>query len=782
MSASPKYDSTPSYLSVGMIVGIVFVIIICCACGFICYTKIPKALVLVTDDPPSFATPSQPVTPVGPPQADLVLPQSYQQQSPAQAQQFLPAPYLQAQQHPIAIAYEIPVADATAFTYVDDDAAASAATTTTTTASTTYPAAAATRFADHIHTSIASGPVSSGIDQNHPPLQPRLSPVALNNNQNNYTRSIFNATSGGEALEIPFEVLVAWTNNFNMANKRGEGKFGEVFSCYLPDYKTGIAIKKMRPSGGFYSLSSLNVEIKVLSTFKHPNIIRLLGYSAPSTDQMCLVYELGEIGDLAKALENNEMSQQLTWKLRLKIASGIVNALNYLHCHQPGRPAYHRDVKSSNIVLMKDLTPKLIDCGLAKYTNIDDNIPSDSISFGQSRAVRFGTPGYICRNYDMTGVYDAKAEVYSVGIVLLELITGCIQGKYHNTQGISMFLEEALDRHWIVPDPRAGVWSDVCVSEFLSLASGCVAVHWERLPAMVDVLRQIRSLENQYYVADVRNVDSDVIRLRHNSELQRQAREESAAQSPLRDRQPPRECAICFDLFTVETGLECRGSGRHFLCEGCFSRQVESDVGPYQRRNFLANTGKILCVFCFNAYEERDLARVCRQETYVLYRRAYEEKLVAGIIRDQQREYKVRLEEVRREAEQLGEARQVALHRHRLHILEELLTLHCPRSSCRAELVEFEGSFALTCQTCMCGFCGWCLKDCGQDAHTHVKGCPRSLSPGGYYGTQEQFHHVHRTRHGLELSTYLSTIEDGVLRADVMVIVSKDLSDLGISL
>jgi hypothetical protein len=75
----------------------------------------------------------------------------------------------------------------------------------------------------------------------------------------------------------------------------------------------------------------------------------------------------------------------------------------------------------------------------------------------------------------------------------------------------------------------------------------------------------------------------------------------------------------------------------------------------------------------------------------------------------------------------------------RQHIVDELLTLHCPR--CSAAFVDFSGCFALTCHRCSCGFCGWCLGDCGADAHAHVLACPHNaeVGKGGYFGTQTAF-------------------------------------------
>ena len=115
----------------------------------------------------------------------------------------------------------------------------------------------------------------------------------------------------------------------------------------------------------------------MLSDFRHPNIIRLLAYSIPpsiakiSRSPICLVYELAARGGLNTNLRIDARASFLIWPVRVRIALEISSALNYLHSRVQGRPAYHRDVKSANIVLTESLEATLIDCGLAKYLPVD---------------------------------------------------------------------------------------------------------------------------------------------------------------------------------------------------------------------------------------------------------------------------------------------------------------------------------------------------------------------------------------------------------------------------
>ena len=124
--------------------------------------------------------------------------------------------------------------------------------------------------------------------------------------------------------------------------------------------------------------------MSVLTDFRHPNIIRLLAYSFPPSlagiarSPICLVYELAANGGLNTNLRVDARASLLTWPVRVRIALEVSSALNYLHSRVQGRPAFHRDVKSANVVLTESLEAKLIDCGLAKY------IPTDVVVGVQS--------------------------------------------------------------------------------------------------------------------------------------------------------------------------------------------------------------------------------------------------------------------------------------------------------------------------------------------------------------------------------------------------------------
>ena len=116
----------------------------------------------------------------------------------------------------------------------------------------------------------------------------------------------------------------------------------------------------------------------------------------------------------------------------------------------------------------------------------------------------------------------------------------------------------------------------------------------------------------------------------------------------------------------------------------------------------------------------------------------------------------------------------------RRHIVDELLTLKCPRDGCHAAFVDFTGCFALKCHRCSCGFCAYCLKDCGTDAHQHVLSCANSTNRGSYGGSQASFDLIQRQRRQESVRAYIGAVGDERVRARLREACQRDLADLGI--
>ena len=202
---------------------------------------------------------------------------------------------------------------------------------------------------------------------------------------------IFDLLSSADPQAFPYAVLREWTGNFPAVPASdsphgvlGKGGFGEVFKgLAVPPNGTEeestaavrLAVKRMNTAvmrldhaedSRDSFIASFRREINVLSRLRHPNIVKLVGFSEPCLERQeppCLVYELLALGSLSSQLRDDVKAALLPWQTRIDILLQISTAINYLHCHNRDYPAYHRDIKSDNIALSADYTSKLIDCG-----------------------------------------------------------------------------------------------------------------------------------------------------------------------------------------------------------------------------------------------------------------------------------------------------------------------------------------------------------------------------------------------------------------------------------
>ncbi|KAK8960954.1 putative receptor protein kinase TMK1 [Platanthera guangdongensis] len=217
-------------------------------------------------------------------------------------------------------------------------------------------------------------------------------------------------------LVISVQVLRSATMNFSAENELGRGGFGIVYKGKLEDGSV-IAVKRMEFNlMSSQSFNEFHAEISVLSKVRHRNLVSLMGYAIEGNEKL-LVYEYMSQGALSRHLFRwKELGlTPLSWKKRLNIALDVARAMEYLHSLAQNQGYIHRDLKSSNILLGDDFHAKVADFGLVKLAP-DGN---------QSMATRVaGTFGYLAPEYAVTGKITTKADVFSFGVVLLELVTG----------------------------------------------------------------------------------------------------------------------------------------------------------------------------------------------------------------------------------------------------------------------------------------------------------------------------------------------------------------------
>jgi serine/threonine protein kinase len=473
------------------------------------------------------------------------------------------------------------------------------------------------------------------------------------------------AASRPLACEISVDLVVTITNNFSDEKKLGEGAFGDVYEGVVEDTENQrqvrVAVKRLKPSIRLQgdetehraALTSIRCEIHVLGRFYHPNIIRLLGFtstSAGTAQELCLVYELGQHGSLDKMLVDSERAKDLSCKVRVRIAAGVSRALNYLHCHDPRGPAFHRDVKSANIVLDLGLSPKLIDCGLSKFIPEQNRLGTIMSTHGAA----LGTPGYMCPTYQRTLNFESKSEIYSFGMVLLELMTGRIQG-HQGLDENDLFAVYIEEDHSVLSDldTRADPWTTTCAEQVEALARECLAPHRRRIGTMLAVMRRLVDLEKQFCLA----TDEERRMLRLAEDLQRELdalRLQVSRQEADRVK-ANRTCIVCFD--DKSEGVDCETSRDHFICAECVPQEVQRVLQeirePAQLARHREQGGRIKCVQpdCEAAYPEPALARVLSDDLFRQFRAAQDAVVEQRLFDQLQHRFQEELAAVRAELE-----------------------------------------------------------------------------------------------------------------------------------
>ncbi|KAL2476621.1 putative LRR receptor-like serine/threonine-protein kinase [Abeliophyllum distichum] len=226
--------------------------------------------------------------------------------------------------------------------------------------------------------------------------------------------------------------IKAATKNFDPEYKIGEGGFGTVYKGLLSD-GTVIAVKQLSSKSKQGTREFVN-EIGMISALQHPNLVKLHGCCVEGNHLM-IIYEYMENNCLSRALFGKDTTKRLKldWPTRGKICLGIARGLAYLHEESRLR-IVHRDIKTSNILLDKDLSAKISDFGLAKLNEDDNTHISTRIA---------GTIGYMAPEYAMRGYLTDKADVYSFGVVALEIVSGKSNTNYRPKEDFVYLLDWA---------------------------------------------------------------------------------------------------------------------------------------------------------------------------------------------------------------------------------------------------------------------------------------------------------------------------------------------------
>lgn len=266
----------------------------------------------------------------------------------------------------------------------------------------------------------------------------------------------------------------------------GEGGFGCVYRGTLPDGQE-VAVK-VRSATSTQGTREFDNELNLLSAIRHENLVPLLGYCCEN-DQQILIYPFMSNGSLQDRLYGEAAKRKtLDWPTRLSIALGAARGLTYLHTFSE-RCVIHRDVKSSNILLDQSMTAKVADFGFSKYA------PQEGDS-GTSLEVR-GTAGYLDPEYYSTQHLSAKSDVFSFGVVLLEIVSGREPLNIKRPRNEWSLVEWAKPRirnsriEEIVDLSIKGGYHAEAMWRVLEVALACIEPYSAYRPCMVDIVREL---------------------------------------------------------------------------------------------------------------------------------------------------------------------------------------------------------------------------------------------------------------------------------------------------
>ncbi|ESQ28235.1 hypothetical protein EUTSA_v10018260mg [Eutrema salsugineum] len=305
-----------------------------------------------------------------------------------------------------------------------------------------------------------------------------------------------------------FEELESATNKFDQKRKIGDGGFGSVYLGQLSDGQL-LAVKFLHHHHGAtaaatehckaFSMKSFCNEILILSSINHPNLVKLHGYCSDPRG-LLLVHDYVTNGTLADHLHGRKST--MTWRIRLDIALQTALAMEYLH-FSIAPPVVHRDITSSNIFVEKDMRIKVGDFGLSRLLVFSETTATSASSSDYVCTGPQGTPGYLDPDYHRSFRLTEKSDVYSYGVVLMELMTGMKavdQRREKRDMALADLFVSKLQMGLIdqVVDPLlAADDDDGGVAAVAELAFRCVAVDKDDRPDAKEIVGELKRIRSR---------------------------------------------------------------------------------------------------------------------------------------------------------------------------------------------------------------------------------------------------------------------------------------------
>ncbi|KAL6627564.1 hypothetical protein ACP70R_031290 [Stipagrostis hirtigluma subsp. patula] len=321
--------------------------------------------------------------------------------------------------------------------------------------------------------------------------------------------------SMGNCRFFTYDELHKITNGFSGQNLLGEGGFGSVYKGCLADGRE-VAVKKLKDGGG-QGEREFHAEVEIISRVHHRHLVSLVGYCI-SEDQRLLVYDFVPNNTLHYHLHGRGVPV-LEWQARVKIAAGSARGIAYLHedCHPR---IIHRDIKSSNILLDNNFEAQVADFGLAR-------LAMDACTHVTTRVM--GTFGYLAPEYASSGKLTERSDVFSFGVVLLELITGRKPVDASKPLGDESLVEwarpllaQALETGNVVElvDHRLDKnYNEVELFRMIEAAAACIRHSASRRPRMSQVVRALDSLADVDLTNGVQPGKSELFNVANTAEI-----------------------------------------------------------------------------------------------------------------------------------------------------------------------------------------------------------------------------------------------------------------------
>ena len=278
------------------------------------------------------------------------------------------------------------------------------------------------------------------------------------------------------------------TDNYNVNRILGQGGQGTVYKGMLADGKI-VAVKRSKVIDEGKLEEFIN-EVFILSQINHRNVVKLLGCCL-ETEVPLLVYEFIPNGTLSHYLYDQNEEFPPTWDMRLRIATEVAGALFYLHS-AASSPIYHRDIKSTNILLDDKYRAKVADFGTSRSVDIDQTNLTTIVQ---------GTFGYLDPEYFQSSQFTEKSDVYSFGVVIVELLTGekaISSTRTQEIKSLATYFIHSMEESNLFDIIDARVMNDANKEEIIAvadLAKKCLNLNGKNRPTMKEVAIQLESVQ-----------------------------------------------------------------------------------------------------------------------------------------------------------------------------------------------------------------------------------------------------------------------------------------------